>query len=117
MLMFQKSTNRPCPQDKSPIKVPTLNFGRIKQDEQYEEGEEEYEEPQQPQHQPIQKPKMPALKGKMPTMGGPGGNGSMGLNLDISKLKGQQDYQDEFMEAAKNFSESWREALLKDKRF
>jgi hypothetical protein len=54
---------------------------------------------------------MPALKGKKPTMGG------LGFALDISKLKGQQDYQDEFMEAAKNFSESWREMLLKDKRF
>lgn len=38
--------------------------------------------------------------GNKPAMGG--------LALDISKLKGQQDYQDEFMEAAKNFSESWR---------
>ena len=41
----------------------------------------------------------------------------MGFNLDMEKLKGQQDYQDEFMEAAKNFSESWRALLLKDKRF
>ena len=29
MLMYQKSTNRPFPQDKSPIKVPTLNFGKM----------------------------------------------------------------------------------------
>jgi len=29
MLMFQKSSNRPCPQDKSPIKVPALNFQKI----------------------------------------------------------------------------------------
>jgi len=29
MLMFQKSSNRPCPQDKSPIKVPALNFQGI----------------------------------------------------------------------------------------
>ena len=26
MLMFPKSSNRPCAQDKSPIKVPALNF-------------------------------------------------------------------------------------------
>ena len=45
--------------------------------------------------------------GKKPAMGG----------LDLSKLKGQQDYQDEFMEAAKNFSKSWRDLLKKDKRF
>ena len=37
--------------------------------------------------------------------------------LDFSKLKGKQDYQDEFMAAAENFSESWRLALKKDKRF
>ena len=49
--------------------------------------------------------------GKKPAMGG------MGFALDISKLKGQQDYQDEFMEAAKNFSKSWRDLLQKDKRF
>jgi len=29
MMMFQKSSNRPCPQDKSPIKVPALNFQKI----------------------------------------------------------------------------------------
>ena len=59
------------------------------------------------------KPKMPPMgmgigaMGKKPAMGG----------LDLSKLKGQQDYQDEFMEAAKNFSKSWRDLLKKDKRF
>ena len=64
---------------------------------------------------PQQKQKMqiPPLKNKKPTMGGLG----LGFALDLDKLKGQQDYQDEFMEAAKNFSESWRELLKKDKRF
>lgn len=45
--------------------------------------------------------------------------GSVGIGLDLSKLKGQnkQDYQDEFMAKYDEFSESWRKLLKKDKRF
>jgi len=51
-------------------------------------------------------------------MGGGQGKAPAGIGLlDISKLGRGQDYQDEFMEAAKGFSESWRELLKKDKRF
>jgi hypothetical protein len=61
---------------------------------------------------------MPIKMPFMPPMGGGQGKAPAGIGLlDISKLGRGQDYQDEFMEAAKGFSESWRELLKKDKRF
>ena len=36
MLMFPKSSNRPCAQDKSPIKVPALNFQALQDQMEFE---------------------------------------------------------------------------------
>lgn len=41
----------------------------------------------------------------------------MGLGLDMSKLNAKQDFQDEFMEKLPEFSDSWREMALAEKRF
>ena len=42
-----------------------------------------------------------------------GGGGSLGFGLDLTKLGGKQDYQDEFMAKVDEFSESWRLMLEK----
>jgi flagellin-specific chaperone FliS len=42
----------------------------------------------------------------------------LGLNLaNLKKDKGIVDYHDEFMAKMDEFSESWREAMRKEKRF
>jgi hypothetical protein len=45
----------------------------------------------------------------------------LGLNLGLLAKKpeagGPQDFQDEFMQHVEEFSESWRQALNREKRF
>ena len=52
-------------------------------------------------------------------MAGPGKIGGMGLNLgNLEDLKKDQgDFHDEFMARIDEYSESWREAARREKRF
>ena len=48
------------------------------------------------------------------------GGGGLGLGLNLAALKqakGVQDFQDEFMAKIDEYSESWREAAMREKRF
>ena len=80
-------------QDKSPGKVPQLNFGFAKQ----QSTDSQIAEP---------------IKPKSIAMAPPSG-----LGLNLAALPKKQDYQDEFMANIDNFSESWRAQLRKEKRF
>lgn len=47
-----------------------------------------------------------------------GGGLGLGLNLAaLKQAKGVQDFQDEFMARADEYSQSWRDALKREKRF
>ena len=46
--------------------------------------------------------------------------GGMGLGLNLAGLKQQngiQDFQDEFMSRIDEYSQSWRDAAMREKRF
>ncbi len=48
------------------------------------------------------------------------GGGGLGLGLNLAALKqakGVQDFQDEFMAKVDEYSQSWRDALKREKRF
>ena len=47
-----------------------------------------------------------------------GGVGGLGLNLSkIKQISGAKDFQDEFMAKFDEYSQSWRDAAMKEKRF
>jgi|DEB0MinimDraft_12_1074336.scaffolds.fasta_scaffold64289_1 hypothetical protein len=117
-------------QDRSPGKVPILNFnnlpeGTIEQSEQPNkldqgvdyghESDQLHEEAMYPAssiEQEQTKKKVPGFSLPKGALGAPGG-----LGLNLAAMGDKKDYQDEFMAKVDEFSESWRQQLRKEKRF
>lgn len=115
-------------QDKSPGKVPALNFNMLEnqlENEVEEQAEEEYQEESQTMGEEDESTRqfIDALENPnqeeihiMPNnvIQKPMG---FGLGLNLGAIGAKEDYQDEFMARVDEFSESWRQQLRKEKRF